>query len=51
MLDMVAVFGPGKIGWQAKAPNAAYFVVQSDLWHSPSKPEHVFTGLFRRLWV
>jgi hypothetical protein len=38
-------------GWQAKAPNAAYFVVQSDLWHSPSKPEHVFTGLFRRLWV
>jgi len=36
---------------QALPPNAAYFVVQSDLWHSPSKPEHVFTGLFRRLWV
>jgi ABC-type sugar transport system ATPase subunit len=40
-----------EISWQAEAPNAAYFVVQSDLWHSPSKPEHVFTGLFRRLWV
>jgi hypothetical protein len=36
---------------QALSPNAAYFVVQSDLWHSPSKPEHFFTGLFRRLWV
>jgi len=39
-----------KVG-QALSPNAAYFVVQSDLWHSPSKPEHFFTGLFRRLWV